>query len=261
MGLVCSIYPLFAQDAAANAASVIPEAARKHFVMGTALFKDAKTAEDYAQVTGEFKQAAELAPQWPEARYNLALSKEAAGDYAGARSDLWAYQSFKLSDAEARAVQDKLYAIEAKLAKANSPEGYRQKLENEALENGCVQAQATYPDLIKKLDGVIFRGDGDWLRGYRIQFVKKPTSISGFKEYPQTSFLWYQIIHEDKTVEGGIIYSPDFVIPTGKLTFKGHRNDHDGSFILSQDGQTLIQRGKISTINTLMDDDVWHRAN
>ena len=116
IGLVCFIQPLCAQDAATNAAPVIPEAARKHFVMGTALFKDAKTAEDYAQVTGEFQQAAELAPQWPEARYNLALSKEAAGDYSGAMADLKLYQAFKLSESEARTVQDKIYGVEAKLA-------------------------------------------------------------------------------------------------------------------------------------------------
>lgn len=104
----------YSQNAGTNAAPAIPEEARKHFVMGAALFKDAKTAEDYAQVTAEFKQATDLAPQWPEARYNLALTKEAAGDYAGAMDDLKLYQKFKLSDAEARTVQDKIYVLEAK---------------------------------------------------------------------------------------------------------------------------------------------------
>lgn len=96
----------------------ISEEARKHFVMGTTLFKDAKTADDFSQVVSEFKQAADLAPQWPDARYNLALAKEAAGDYSGAMADLKLYQQFKLSDAEARTVQDKLYALEAKSRRA-----------------------------------------------------------------------------------------------------------------------------------------------
>src|SRR5271166_1601789 len=87
----------------------IPEEARKHFVMGTTLFKDAKTPDDYALVESQFKQATDLAPQWPEARYNLALAKEAAGDYSGAMSDLKLYQQFKLSESEARTVQDKIY--------------------------------------------------------------------------------------------------------------------------------------------------------
>jgi hypothetical protein len=91
-----------------------PEEARKHFAMGTTLFKDAKTAADFSQAESEFKQAAHLAPDWPDARYNLALAKEAAGDYSGAIADLTLYQQFTLSDSEARKVQDKIYALEAK---------------------------------------------------------------------------------------------------------------------------------------------------
>ena len=92
----------------------IPEEARRHFVMGTTLFKDARTSDDFAQAESQFKQAVDLAPQWPDARYNLALAKEAAGDYAGAMADLKLYQQFKLFDEDARKVQDKIYALEAK---------------------------------------------------------------------------------------------------------------------------------------------------
>jgi tetratricopeptide (TPR) repeat protein len=92
----------------------IPEEARRHFVMGTALFKDAKTPSDFVQVESEFKQAADLAPKWPDARYNLALAKEAAGDYSGAMADLKLYLQFQLPDAEARKAQDKIYVLEAK---------------------------------------------------------------------------------------------------------------------------------------------------
>jgi hypothetical protein len=98
----------------------IPEEARKHFVMGTTLLKDAKTPDDYAQVESYFKQAIGLAPQWPEARYNLALTREAAGDYSGAMADLKIYQQFKLSDADARDIQDKIYVLEAKQQKSVS---------------------------------------------------------------------------------------------------------------------------------------------
>lgn len=97
-----------------NTSPAIPEEARKHFVMGTTLFKDAKTTDDYSLVVNEFKQATDLAPQWPDARYNLALAKEAASDYSGAMADLKLYQQFKLSDTEARTVQDKIYSLEAK---------------------------------------------------------------------------------------------------------------------------------------------------
>jgi hypothetical protein len=123
----------------------IPEEARRHFVMGTALFKDAKTHNDYVEVESEFKQAADLAPQWPDPRYNLALSKEAAGDFSGAIADLKIYLQFKLPDTEARTAQDKIYTLEARQRKvteeANSPAAQLEKL-IKSLDGGvwqCVQ--------------------------------------------------------------------------------------------------------------------------
>ena len=95
----------------------IPEEARRHFVRGTALFKDAKSPDDYKLVVDEFTQAANLAPWWPEARYNCALAWEAAGDYDKAIENLKLYLQFKLPDADARAAQDKIYALEAKQEK------------------------------------------------------------------------------------------------------------------------------------------------
>ena len=82
--------------------SNVPEEARRHFVKGVTLFKEAKTADAYAQVVGEFKQAVDLAPWWPDARFNLASVEEAAGNYTGAMNDLKLYQQFKLPKAEAR---------------------------------------------------------------------------------------------------------------------------------------------------------------
>ncbi len=105
------------KQSVATTQSPIPEEARKHFVMGATLCKDAKSHDDFLQVAGEFKQAADLAPQWPEARYNLALARESAGDYAGAMNELKLYQQFKLPDIEARTIQDKIYALEAKQQK------------------------------------------------------------------------------------------------------------------------------------------------
>jgi len=96
----------------------IPEEARRHFVRGTALFKDAKSPDDYKLVVDEFTQAANLAPWWPEARYNLALAQEAEGDYDKAIENLKLYLQFKLPDADARAAQDKMYTLEARQEKA-----------------------------------------------------------------------------------------------------------------------------------------------
>jgi tetratricopeptide (TPR) repeat protein len=106
----------------------IPEAAREHFVMGSTLYSNATSVVDFKQAADEFQQAADLAPQWSKPRYNLAWAKEAAEDYAGAIADLKRYQQFNLPEAEARAVQDKIYVIKAKLAKAEMKKAEEQRL-------------------------------------------------------------------------------------------------------------------------------------
>jgi ankyrin repeat protein len=96
----------------------ISEEARKHFVRGAALFKDAKSPGDYKQVVDEFKQATHLAPWWPETRYNLALALEAEGNYDKAIANVKLYLLFKLPETDVRGAQDKIYALEAKQQKA-----------------------------------------------------------------------------------------------------------------------------------------------
>jgi len=126
----------------------IPEEARRHFVRGTALFKDAKSPDDFKQVTVEFQQAVRLAPWWPDARYNIALALEAAGDYASAISNIKLYLLFKLPDADARAAQDKIYAIEAKQEKAT-----KAKEEENSPQAVAAREQKKYDDLLRKIDG------------------------------------------------------------------------------------------------------------
>jgi len=133
----------------------IPEEARRHFVRGTALFKDAKTMDDYDQVAGEFKQAVHLAPWWPEARYNYALVQEAAGVYDWAIKNLKLYLLFKLSDADARAAQDKIYGIEAKQEKAA-----KAKEEEHSPQAAAAREQQSFQDLLKKIDHRNYRGSG-----------------------------------------------------------------------------------------------------
>jgi len=40
----------------------VPTEARRHFVMGATMFKDAKSQEDFRQASAEFSQAVRLAP-------------------------------------------------------------------------------------------------------------------------------------------------------------------------------------------------------
>ena len=97
----------------------IPEEARRHFVRGVELFKNAKSPDDMEQVFSEFLQATRLAPWWPEARYNWALALEASGNYISAINNLKLYRLFKVSDADLRDAQDRIYEIEAKQEKAS----------------------------------------------------------------------------------------------------------------------------------------------
>jgi hypothetical protein len=122
----------------------IPEEARKHFVMGETMFKEAKNVDAFTQAVAEFTEAARLAPQWPDARYDLALAKEAAGNYSGAMADLKLYLQFKLSDAEARTAQDKIYAIEAK-----------QKMAVDAANNPAVKQEK----FMRSLEGGVWKGN------------------------------------------------------------------------------------------------------
>ena len=102
----------------------IPEEARRRFVRGCTLFKNAQSREDFTQVISEFYFAMYFAPWWPEARYNFALGCEAAGKYDDALEALHLYQMFKLSPAEARSVQDKIYELIVKQEKAKEPGKY-----------------------------------------------------------------------------------------------------------------------------------------
>jgi hypothetical protein len=126
----------------------IPEEARRHFVRGTALFKDAKTTDDYEQVGGEFKQAVHLAPWWPEARCNWALEQEAGGVYDWAIKNMKLYLLFKLSESDARAAQDKIYVLEAKQEKAAKAQE-----EENSPQAVAAREQKSFEDLLRKIDG------------------------------------------------------------------------------------------------------------
>ena len=49
----------------------VSDEAKRHFDRGMAAVEMAKSPDDYAPAIKEFKQAASLAPNWPDAYYNL----------------------------------------------------------------------------------------------------------------------------------------------------------------------------------------------
>jgi hypothetical protein len=72
------------------------------------------------------------------------LTEEAAGDFADAMADLKVYQQFKLSDTEARSVQDRIYALEAKQLKKASDDSAKMAADAEEAKYGWLQGEWSY---------------------------------------------------------------------------------------------------------------------
>ena len=248
---------LFGQNNTMATPPPVPEEARKHFVMGTALFKDAKTPDDYAQVVGEFKQAADLAPQWPDARYNLALAKEAAGDYSGGMADLKLYQQFKLSDDEARTVQDKIYVLEAKQEKAVKEQADKKDSFIKLNDQKITDLQKRFPELINKIDGATFTGHA-WDTDVEIKFTDTKVNnwLDGqqFNSGPFVCAL-YKSTGENQFGHPGVViptsddtfYVTSETSPTS-LNFDYTRFNHDGGITLRANKWNLLQNAQDMTI-------------
>jgi hypothetical protein len=214
----------------------IPEEARKHFVMGETMFKEAKNTGAFTQAANEFTEAARLAPQWPEARYNLALAKEAAGDYSGAMTDLKLYQQFKLTDAEARTVQDKIYTIEAKQKLQVSDNAAK---ESEQYTKKIMAAQENFPDLIHKLRGAVFaNSEGEMyfvITPFQIDPDYTAAELAEIAARGETPFLKCQY-----KKYGTKRYSVDAPVhPKSNNEFDGNLFGCGYDFTISSDGRAL----------------------
>jgi len=172
----------------------IPEEARKHFVGGAALFKEAKSADDSAQAADEFAQALAAAPWWPEARYNYALACEAAGKYSDAMDNLTLYRLFKLPEAEARTVQDKIYVLEAKAKKAVKDKEAAAKAAQEAE----AKARESSPEVIAAKNQNAFNALLRTLDGRRYANQSRNTIDIKGKTFIQGAYL------DGKYYEGGV---------------------------------------------------------
>ena len=155
----------------------IPEEARKHFVMGQTFIKEAKNTNAFSLASREFIQAARLAPWWPEARYNLAVARQAEGDYANVIVNLKLYQFFKLPGTEAQAVQDKIYALEA-----------RQELAAEAAQAEAGEAQKhqreTAAKEVKTEGKLVYWPDDDVLLNMTYSEAKEKIESMKNRHYP-----------------------------------------------------------------------------
>jgi len=95
-------------------APMIPEEARRHYVMAKTLFDGAKKVEDFNDPITEFRGALLVAPWWAEANRDLGLALETAQRYDEAITYIRLYIVTSPGNERARAAQDEIYKIEAK---------------------------------------------------------------------------------------------------------------------------------------------------
>jgi len=105
---------------------VVPESARKHFVIAVTLQKEARTSGDYDLPIQEYRKALLIAPWWSDAYYNLATALELKQQYPEAIQDLKLSVLADPHGRGARAAQDKIYAVEAEQEKQSSAQAAEQ---------------------------------------------------------------------------------------------------------------------------------------
>ncbi len=104
---------------------VIPEQARQSYIEGETIVKSAKSQAQEALAVDSFQKALAAAPWWGDAYYDLATAQELAGRYDDAQAALKFYLMTGPSEKDARAAQDRIYALDAKkklaAAQASAP--------------------------------------------------------------------------------------------------------------------------------------------
>jgi tetratricopeptide (TPR) repeat protein len=90
----------------------VPEAAERSVVRGTSHFQKATDGNGYKKAIAEFDAAANAAPWFALAYYNLGVAQEKAGLYAEAIQSLKFYLMAQPDAKNARDVKNKIYALE-----------------------------------------------------------------------------------------------------------------------------------------------------
>ncbi len=122
-------------------ALAIPEEARRSFIIGEAVFKQAKTLRPAYEAANAFRTASTLAPWWGEAYWNLAVAQQLIGQYVGAKESLRFYLLTNPRATDRRMAQDRIYAIEADIIATTSIvpgglAGFWQRSSQQSLTNG-----------------------------------------------------------------------------------------------------------------------------
>jgi len=167
------------------AAPVVPEEARRHFVIANTYVRDAKTPENYNQAIVEYRNALLLAPWFGDAYSNLGVALEAAGNHSEAVRMLKLYLLTNPSPADARSAQDRIYEIEAK-------QTLQQQAQREAQEKSQAAERAAR-ELRNRL--------GFWLGRWTLKIA-----TSNVPRFPTFHGTFEFQLTDDHTIEGyGVI--------------------------------------------------------
>ncbi len=221
-------------------APAIPEEAERFMARGAAAVRTAKDANDFNDAVAEFEKATLAAPWLASAYYNLGVSQEKAGMYAGAIRSLRLYLLASPDASDAKQVKNLIYEIEyrqEKAAKEASPEAAAAKQQN------------AYDTWLRSLDGARFIAapmedgsighEGEWM--FHTYFISRNQVgigwIEGVRDIRYFDFRTApirQLSFEDhayrKTIEGKefIVPQPSFL--TDHRPCKATISD-DGRFI------------------------------
>ncbi|HUT34358.1 MAG TPA: tetratricopeptide repeat protein [Planctomycetota bacterium] len=92
----------------------VSDEAKRHFDRGMAAVEMAKSPEDYGAAIKEFEQAVRLAPDWPDAYYNLGTVQATANKYSAAIANLKQYLRLAPNAADVAAVKTLINKLEFK---------------------------------------------------------------------------------------------------------------------------------------------------
>lgn len=196
-----------------------PDAARRAMVRGQAAFEGAKSEADYREAAGEFQQAANSAPWWGEAYYNLAIAHEKSGSYDSAMQNLQLYLLTEPSDTDAAAAKDLMYKIEYRKDKTDR----KARAAARAREEQAAAARRAEENFLPRLNGATFlRTDSDarYQRRLRIQ--------------RNMAILEYRVV--------GYVNEWSDTIPPVHAPIEGHqfRGQSSGdTYTISDDGETI----------------------
>jgi tetratricopeptide (TPR) repeat protein len=107
-GEFVALYPLMAEK------PVLPEEARRFFVMAKGSVRDATGPAAYHEALLNYNILLAISPWYPPAYYNAAILRAGLGDYAIAVRDMKTYLQLEPNAEDARKVTDQIYEWEAK---------------------------------------------------------------------------------------------------------------------------------------------------